>query len=167
LPNKYKCSTGSIFVITIVPDSIKELKALVLKKVVDDLNELSDNGVRVFDKTFHIYLQYICADNLSAHAILGLQGSFRADYCCRYCVMTKDVFQNTFIDSEYKPRDKKAYDEAKNRIMTSEDHFEGFKTITELCEIKHLSLNQICPPDIFHDFLEGKFLFVFFYYFLH
>ena len=137
---------------------MKELKELVLKKVVEDLNELSDNGVKVFDKNFHIYLQYICADNLSAHAILGLQGSFRADYCCRYCVMTKDVFQNTFIDSEFRPRDKSAYEEAKKRVMDNEskDHFEGYKTITELSDIKYLSLNQICPPDIFHDFLEGK-----------
>lgn len=157
MPNKYRCSTGSIFVISIVPDTFKELKSLVLSKIVDELNELSDNGIKINDKILHIFMQYICADNLSAHSILGMQESFSAEFCCRYCVGSKEDFQKIFLDSEYKPRDNVTYEDAVKKLMVnSVDPVEGLKSISELNELKYLSLNQMCPPDIFHDFLEGN-----------
>lgn len=64
---------------------------IILKPIIDDLNDLSTNGLffdtEGFKGRVFFELGLVLGDNLGIHQLCGLVESFSANRCCRYCRM--------------------------------------------------------------------------------
>lgn len=122
---------------------LKELKNLETKGLSIELNGIT---LQVF---FVVVL--IIGDNLGIHFIFGYPENFSANYCCRFCIESKENIKkqiNLKLDSIRQQIDYKDHVENKKFGIKEEciwndlDHF-------------HVYINMSC--DIMHDLFEGAY----------
>lgn len=131
---------------------------------VEDIKTLYCNGLTVsvagVDRVLHGGLLAFVADNLAAHLVGGFKQSMSfALRICRGCMITRELSQKCFLESDCKMR-------------TADSHFEqcalltgplsvhhstsyGINRLSILEEIPGFSVTSGLPHDIMHDLFEG------------
>lgn len=144
----------------------------VFGKIVDDLINIEERGVKIGNELINGSLVYISGDNLGSHALGGFAENFsKVNHICRYCLMTKDEFYaHGGACKFYKKRTKGSYESAvaevnkKNiiRKLTNRKNktkknivVEGIKFSSEFNRLKHFHMIKGLPPCLGHDFFEG------------
>lgn len=76
---------------------------LILKPFVEEVKELSTNGLVISDQqTFSVALVAFLSDNLAAHALGGFKGSMSfAKRICRTCMTTTEKAQLYFTEADF------------------------------------------------------------------
>ena len=129
----------------------------VFGKLLNDLKDLSENGIDVAGK-FHFKAAVVCiaGDNLGSHFIGGFVESFSAEYFCRYCLATRnDSLANPFRSYACE-RNADNY----NRALEVVSHdavqsFQGVKKDSLFNELSYFHATSGLPPCIAHDLFEG------------
>jgi len=125
----------------------------VFGKLLNDLKDLSENGIDVAGK-FHFKAAVVC--NLGSHFIGGFVESFSAEYFCRYCLATRnDSLANPFRSYACE-RNADNY----NRALEVVSHdavqsFQGVKKDSLFNELSYFHATAGLPPCIAHDLFEG------------
>lgn len=132
--------------------------AQLFSEMLEDLNDLEENGICADFKTVKAALYCITGDNLGSHSIGRFKENFsRTNYFYRYCEITRSEFQNNDPNVCGPQRMPEAYDLAVNDL-TSEDG-EDDKGIKVNSVFNALKSFHVCqpglPPCLGHDIFEG------------
>ncbi|KAI7808364.1 hypothetical protein IRJ41_002977 [Triplophysa rosa] len=101
----------------------------------------------------------VTGDNLGLHSLLGFLESFRARYCCRFCLLEIDHFQSVFCEDnpEVVLRTTEMHDLHCDTLQTDSTlpHVYGVKRVCALNSLKYFNTANNFAVDIMHDILEG------------
>lgn len=126
----------------------------VFSELVSDLCGLEVKGISLEGKIYTGTVACIMRDNLGSHMIGGFTENFSfAEYFCRYCLVTKDVFRSNPL-TVVTHRDPAGYNES---VQFLESHPEV--TFKKNSVFNKLSNFHVCqpglPPCLAHDLFEG------------
>ncbi|KAH9359487.1 hypothetical protein HPB48_000441 [Haemaphysalis longicornis] len=134
----------------------------VLQPVVDDLRQLSDQGLRFnfegAEKHARVLLFSFCGDNLSMNRLGGFSCGFSGGRVCRFCMVSaKQLASKT---SEHMCQLRTA---ARHRVhlqavavnSKANKRLYGVKETSVLLQLPYFDVTRQLPPDIMHDMLEG------------
>lgn len=117
---------------------------------------LETEGVQlvVESKNIQVYfkLALIIGDNLGLHGILGFIESFSANFCCRFCKISKNISRKLCSEDVTALRNKINYAKdvtINNESITGIKESCAFNVLTSFHAIENYSV------DIMHDLLEG------------
>ena len=132
----------------------------ILKKCVNDLKELSTQGISVVIngdcKTFVGVLMAMLADNLGSHQIGGYVENFSKSLnFCRYCEITRQEF----YDNVFRPRHLRtvqSYIECVQEAERKGTIVKGIKQNSALNELNNFHVQSSgLPPCLAHGIFEG------------
>ena len=132
--------------------------AKVFSELLADLKELEENGIVVSNGTVKGSLYCIAGDNLGSHCIGGFTENFsRAQYFCRYCLITQSEFQGDDPNLCGPERTIDSYNSAVDRLQTEDTPVvEGVKFNSVFNSLKYFNICQPgLPPCLGHDIFEG------------
>lgn len=128
----------------------------VFKQLVDELNELSKEGLQfVFNNvTYTIVFQLgmFVGDNLGLNQIFDIVSSFKTDYCCRICKATKTEMEEMVKEDVSLLRDEKNY---AHDVEIDDPEQTGIyrESVFNSIDNYHIAVNF--TGDAMHDLLEG------------
>ncbi|KAE8739857.1 hypothetical protein FOCC_FOCC014644 [Frankliniella occidentalis] len=129
----------------------------VLKALIDEMTELSTNGIKYKGETIPVVFNNMCGDNLGQHTIGGFLEAFNSDYYCRFCTATKEmVRENPTCTLPF--RTPEEYDNITAELLSEENKLYQKKGIKRPSELNKIPFYHVCngqPPCISHDILEG------------
>ncbi|XP_030842614.1 uncharacterized protein LOC105437795 isoform X1 [Strongylocentrotus purpuratus] len=133
---------------------------VVFLRLVSDLQELEQNGVKIGCKNVPTSVLFILGDNLGSHCIGGFCQNFSSHpFICRFCLITHaDFRENPLTNAELRTVDN--YEEAIAHLETHlEKHEKPFKGIVSNSIFNRLRYFHVCspglPPCLGHDLFEG------------
>lgn len=129
----------------------------VFSELVSDLC-LEEKGISFEDKIYRGTVACIMGDNLGSHMIGGFTENFSfAQYFCRYCLITKDVFLSNPL-TVFTHRDPADYNESV-QFLESHPEVTMHHCIKGNSVFNKLSHFHVCqpglPPCLAHDLFEG------------
>ena len=129
---------------------------VIFQRLVSDLQDLEQNGVKIGHKKVPTSLLFVLGDNLGSHCIGGFCQNFSSHpYMCRFCLITQTEFQENPL-SHAELRTVENYEEA---IAHIEQHEKPFKGIFRNSAFNGLRYFHVCspglPPCLGHDIFEG------------
>lgn len=131
--------------------------AQLFSEMLEDSNDLEENGICADFKTVKAALYWITGDNLRSHSIGGFKENFsRSNYFYRYCEITRSEFKNNDPNVCGPQRTPGAYDSTVNDL-TSEDGEDdkGIKVNSVFNALKSFPVCQPgLPPRLGHDIFE-------------
>lgn len=71
----------------------------VFKSIISHYDILARNGILVGGEQVYPLLQLCSGDNLSINGYMGFVESFAANYCCRFCKISRHEFPLNFYDN--------------------------------------------------------------------
>lgn len=158
LPPKFQSRLENIFLANLFHSSdLKEFgEQVIFSKLIDELNNLENNGITVtYDsKEIHIYfcVALFLGDNLALNSILGFQESFSANSFCRFCKSLKtDTQKMTFPDNNAL-RNKQNYNDD---LIIGNPYLTGIKFSSCLNNITSFHVTENYCVDVAHDIFEG------------
>lgn len=124
----------------------------VFQILIDELNDLQENGIAFQSEIIYFECGLIIGDNLGIHSIFGLVESFRANYCCRFCNVPRAVSKMLCVEDKTLLRTKENYmtDVELNNVSVT-----GIKEVCVWHDLKSFHLTENLSVDIMHDILEG------------
>lgn len=158
LPEWYRSLLSNIFLVLLFHSSDRTIfgNSVVFKPIVDEFNFLRDTGVHIKTDNFEGFVKFelglIVGDNLGLHSITGFVESFSANYCCRYCSITKEDLKSKCIldQSLYRSQESYLKDIAECSVSKS-----GIKETCVWSDIKDFNIIEQLGVDVMHDLLEG------------
>lgn len=127
----------------------------VFRKVIDELNFLQTQGIDIDTeqgtKRVYFVLGLVLGDNLGLNSILGFVESFRANYYCRLCTLSRNDIQSAFIENNMRFKTYNADVELSNYQLT------GIKERSVWNDISYFKSEENFVVDILHDGPEGYF----------
>jgi len=127
--------------------------------IINDIKVLETRGIEGLGGTVRGSIVQVTGDNLGLHCLFGYVESFRALYCCRFCLNKMEDYQSAFCD-----------DEPNVTLRTKETHLQHCEaiqsgpTLTHVCGVKrtcllntlqYFSVSDNFSVDIMRDVLEG------------
>jgi len=138
----------------------KDLKSfgndLCLKKLIEDLNSLEEDGLIINTsdgpKLVYFILGLITGDNLGINCICDFSKSFSANYFCRFCKVHKNVSHYLTEEDQTLLRNIHNYtdDVEKNDFSQT-----GVNKLSILNQINSFHVTSNYCVDIMHDIFEG------------
>lgn len=129
----------------------------VFRKTIEDLNDLSENGLTINadgkTNTLHFDFSLVLGDNLGLNSYCGFSKSFNANYYCRICSGSKYECRKMTKENETLVRTVKSYE---NDLMSGKDPSET--GIYERCIFNDIKNFHICENntiDVMHDVYKG------------
>ncbi|KAK3909726.1 Zinc finger protein 143 [Frankliniella fusca] len=129
----------------------------VLKVLIDELTDLTENGIKYKGETIPVVLNNMCGDNLGQHFIGGFLESFTCEYFCRFCEVTKQMLKDN-PTSCLPFRTPEEYDKIAAELLSEENELYQKKGIKRPSLLNKIPFYHVCkgqPPCISHDILEG------------
>uniref|UniRef100_A0A1Y1NC62 C2H2-type domain-containing protein n=1 Tax=Photinus pyralis TaxID=7054 RepID=A0A1Y1NC62_PHOPY len=163
LPIYYRSQLENIFLTQLFHSSdLKSFgEAVMFSKLVDELNELKRQGIKVStpQREVHLYfcMTLILGDNLGLNTILGFQQSFVANSFCRFCKCLRTETQSLFEENSSFLRNVQNYtaDVAENNAYLT-----GVKYSTILNNVDSFHVTLNFSADLAHDIFEGVGVFI-------
>lgn len=158
IPMQYQSRLENIFTAAFhsSADMKKHGKEASLSNLVDELTKLATDGLTLNingdDVNIFFFLGLLLGDNLGQNDVAGLTKSFVANYCCRYCRMSRSQLQTRFVDDDELLRNLANYD---NDVAMNDATKTGIKEASVLNRIPHFHVVDSVGCDLTHDLLEG------------
>lgn len=129
----------------------------ILELIVSEIKTLENMGVDIGSgEILKGSLVCFTFDNLGGNGLFGFVESFKANYWCRMCEITKEDSLNTFSEDPSKMRQINHYNAQLSQLENSEDqHVRGVKRRCLLNNINNFHILQNKTVDLMHDVLEG------------
>lgn len=129
-----------------------------LQSLVNELQELAQNGIEYKGRTLPVVLMHMCGDNLGQHYIGKFAENFSSgEFFCRFCEISRSTIKKT-PHATMPIRTPEDYDSSAAQVdpQDPESHVKGIKGQSFFNSIPafHVS-NPGQPPCIGHDILEG------------
>lgn len=128
----------------------------VYKKLIDELNKLSNDGLilRINSKEIKVYFQVvlILGDNLGLNQNLGFVENFAFGRPCRICKVHVNNFAEEITENETLLRTKESYD---NDCQNNNPSETGIKEASVFHRISGVHVIENQSIDLMHDLLEG------------
>ncbi|KAK3925135.1 RING finger containing E3 ubiquitin-protein ligase WSV222 [Frankliniella fusca] len=128
----------------------------LFRKVISELKFLEKDGIYVVtpERTFHVFFALcICGgDNKGANEILGLAGSFSANYYCRICFIKKDVAAKAVLSDASLIRTPATYED---ELVSNNVTLTGRKGKCYFNELESFHVYENRHLDVMHDLDEG------------
>lgn len=127
--------------------------SVLFSEFYKQLSNLESEGIKLFLNNRNIIVYFtlflIIGDNLGMNSIMGLTESFSSNYCCRFCISSKEEMQNMTVENENSRRTRENYLQ-----HVSEKQF-GVKEYCIFNDLStfHTTENLCC--DVMHDLCEG------------
>jgi hypothetical protein len=162
LPPFIRSKLSSIFLVSLCKTRyIKHYESVLNEAIIKDLEVLQSTGFQWGNNIIKARLIFIQADNLGAHEIGGFLKSFRCDYFCRYCEITRDEFKNNAI-CVHPLRTEESHDKILSElqaISAADVKIKSVRGVRENCAFHKLIGFHICHPRLVccigHDLFEG------------
>ena len=156
LPPHLVAKVKNIFVSTIFHS--KYLKKFgnekIFKKVTEDFNVLSDEGITVNingqDQIIYFECVLVLGDNLGLNCICGFSESFTANRFCRFCSATIAQCGELAVEDDTLLRTIDELDVLKNDVYET-----GIKEKCIFNSIKNFHITENMCVDVTHDLCEG------------
>ena len=142
----------NIFLYVAIPSSALTYLNKLLLQIVEEVTELSDNGIDINGVTYKFRLLGITGDNLGQHQLLGLVTGFTANFPCRVCKASREMCQRSCNEDESLLRNEVNYAED---VTTNDVSKTGVKQECVLNKIPNFHVTRNYIFDIMHDILEG------------
>ncbi|KAJ8017990.1 hypothetical protein HOLleu_44271 [Holothuria leucospilota] len=128
---------------------------LVLRPLINDLKDLSTNGIDIVTTSFEgnvkVGVAQITGDNLGMHSLLGFTESFTANYPCRHCKVHRDTMRSQVVIDQTLKRNRTNYaEDVEGNVRTT-----VVKNPSIFNELGCFHITENHAPDIMHDVLEG------------
>lgn len=128
----------------------------VMQIVVDELQDLRQNGINIVHNgeqiSLKVILAQVCGDNLGLHSILGFSEGFTANFPCRMCKMHRNECQLATTENQEKLRSVINY---RNDLIVNNFSATGLNFESVLNELPYFHVTNNFVFDIMHDVLEG------------
>lgn len=129
---------------------------VLFKKIIKELNELSEDGVTIQLPSYSIKLYFqlslILGDNLGVHSLLGFTECFNATYFYRFCKVTRSNIANITHESQCELRNLNNY---KTDLLLNDLSKSGIKKESAVHKVTGFHVIKNLSVDPMHDFLEG------------
>lgn len=158
LPPKYSSTLNCIFTIALYhsSDRVTFGNHRLFQPIIQQLNSLKNEGIRIttanFNGTIRFHVVAITGDNLGLHSILGFVESFRANFPCRYCLVSKDDLNSLDFEQPSLARNTENYED---QLLIADPRQTGIKERCVWSRLDGFSLFENTAVDVLHDFLEG------------
>lgn len=134
-------------------DRLKYGNYLTFKQDIDELIELSENGLKFSingeDFTIYFHCVLLLGDNLGLNSCCGFVESFNANYYCRICRAKSDLCQTMSKECVSLLRTQENYVQDLQRLSF------GIKEECVFNRIKDFHITENKTLDIMHDIFEG------------
>ncbi|XP_047126505.1 uncharacterized protein LOC124807880 [Hydra vulgaris] len=160
---RYRSQMSQVHLAALVRSNIlkKTSYSEIMKPLIDELIELSNNGIILktnsMTHSLKVSLATVSADNLGAHALAGFRCCFSSGRVCRTCLVHFETIRLKQYHIDCYLRTDHNYNQQLNAI----NKFPVNKSvygINQSCCLNNLPFFNVLesfPPDIHHDFLEG------------
>lgn len=158
LPSRLTSLLSNIFLILLYhsSDRVQFGNRIIFQPVIDQLNDLSINGIHFnrpdFTGTIYFELAFILGDNLGLHSILGFVESFSCTYPCRACKVEKSVMKSQFFEDKSLLRDMNNYEAD---VKLNNCSLTGVKERCVWLDVHNFELFSQTSYDVLHDASEG------------
>ena len=127
--------------------------------LVSDMEKLKDSIQITIDgvsQTFHACLDFVSADNLSAHELGGFQCHFNPGRICRSCTIDYSLFRENLSEASLVKRSEEI-DQYQLQAVLEDERDSAIYGIKHDCVLSQLDYFKVSRsfPHIMHDFLEG------------
>ena len=135
--------------------------SVFLDPLLQDLITLQSDGINISRgaSVFNIKGKVISisADNLSAHALAGLQQYFNSGRICRFCMVDHGDIGKCLTESDVIMRNSANHTYHLEAVIASESNknMYGVQRSCAFSILPNFDLFKLFPPDIMHDFMEG------------
>lgn len=163
VPTEYRSKLENIFLVSLC-STINFKREYdynhIADLIVDEINILATDGIKVGDDCVKGSLINISADNLGAHTVIGFVECFIANYYCRYCECSKTECQTLVKEDKRKLRTKPKYEVCLKRAENAQlkQDLTASKGVKRKCSFNDLKyfhiLDNVCV-DVMHDINEG------------
>lgn len=127
----------------------------ILSKLIEELDFLQEHGIEIntYNPSEKVYfkLGLINGDNLGLNSILGFTESFSANYCCRFCSISKRDLRKDVLEKPNLLRNKHTYDIELDLHST----LTGIKENSVWNTLSGFHVTSNFSADIMHDLFEG------------
>lgn len=158
LPPRYVSQLKHIFILALFHSSDRYScgNNMIFTKVIEELNNLKNNGVKieseVFKGTIKFYVAAVTGDNLGLNGILGFVESFSANRPCRICNANKEQIKSLYFEDDELLRNNTNY----THDLQIHNVFEtGIKEECVWLALEEFNLFENVAVDVMHDYLEG------------
>ena len=158
LPPSYRTFLDNLILVLLVKETYIKVfgQKVVFRLLLNDLKKLESEGIEYNGKKLKCQLLSFLGDNLGCHMIGGFSESFSCHYFCRYCLVTKAIFNDVPYEVG-QLRDELHYSSALQCLK--EQHSEMVQGIKFDSVFNELQSYHVCkpglPPCLGHDLLEG------------
>lgn len=158
VPEKYQAKLENIFITMLfnVIDRKNVEDAVLFSKLIDELNFLQDEGIKIkegnnTEKTVYFKFVLLLGDNLGLNSLFGFNESFTSNYFCRFCLVLNKNKHKIFNEKGCTMRNKQNYEEC---LRIDNPSLTGMKRDCIFHKVKdfHVTVNR--SVDGMHD-LEG------------
>lgn len=158
LPLFMQSKTDNVFIFTLFHalDSKMVSFDILSANAIDELKFLYSDGITVLNGPDNVKIRFILittiGDNLGVHEMHGFVTFFRAEMCCRFCLIKKGELQTIFNSNDCERRTKDNYEEhvkEKNARKTGITDRSPFNDVPGFHAVESLT------GDVMHDVLEG------------
>jgi hypothetical protein len=125
--------------------------------IIDNLNILQVQGLRINGDQINFSFSTMTADNLAAHTIGGFQSCFSTGHFCRRCQITYADRLLPFSPTTIRERTSIEHDNFVQQVM-ADPHKSSLMGVIEQSVLHNLMgfhPTMSLPADCMHDFLEG------------
>ncbi|KAK3929517.1 Serendipity locus protein beta [Frankliniella fusca] len=129
----------------------------VMKVLINEMTHLSHNGIKYKGETLPVIFNNMCGDNLGQHFIGGYLESFRSEHFCRFCEVSKRMFEkNATSVMPFRTRDE--YNKIVSELQAEDNVLYQKKGIKQASVLNKIPFYHVCNgqlPCASHDILEG------------
>ncbi|XP_034237354.1 uncharacterized protein LOC117642862 [Thrips palmi] len=163
LPPEVRFKKGSIQLVALCSESDFDHEA-IYGRIVQDLLDLQTDGIDIPGVGFvKAGLAFISGDNLGSHCLAGMLTNFsRAHYFCRYCLLTRKVFNKPGGEvHKFKKRTVESYNHALHKLKSLpkakriKSGYHGIRFDSEFNKVRGFHVMNGLPACSGHDWAEG------------
>ena len=150
--NKFKCSgQNNIFLLALCPSlTFKNNSEVIMQYIAHRVNKFNDTPfpVTLNSETLlcRVNIGYFSLDSKAASFLLGMKQSFNHQYCCRFCIEQRTLFNQKFTETS-DIRHQSLYQFHSSQIHGLIDN-EDVYGIQRMSQLRHFSCPdffEICP----------------------